>query len=127
MSRFEPGLFFDEMVHVRTCRQLCEQGVDVLHVLEIEESLDEDRVVMELVRRSVRIAVTRNSREFSAQVEPYGRAERSSPGVLFLPTSLPQAGTPGGCHPGGQERWSAVRSGLLPGLWLCARSRLPAS
>lgn len=103
MSRFEPRLLFDEMVHVGACRQLRDRGVDAVHVLEIEEPLDDDRAVMEFARRSGRIVVTRNYQDFAALVEAYGRAERSFPGVLFLPTSLPQADA--GAHVRRIEAW----------------------
>lgn len=103
MSGEEPRFLFDEMVHVAACDALRRRGVDAVHALRVSDDLGTDRDVLELARRQGRIVVTRNYQDFVPLARAYRRRGRSFPGVLFLPTSLPQGDA--GAHVRAIEAW----------------------
>lgn len=94
---------FDEMVHVGACDQLRRRGVDVVHALRVADELPTDRDVLEYAREHGRIVVTRNYRDFAVLGRAYARRGRSFPGILLLPTSLPQGDV--GAHVRAIEAW----------------------
>lgn len=100
---------FDETVHVGAARELVSREVDVVHALDLERPIDDDRDVLEYARERGRIVVTRNYQDFAPLVEAYNRRGRSFPGVLFLPTSLPQGDA--GEHVRRLEAWMERHEG----------------
>ncbi len=109
MNGGDPRFLFDEMVHVGACEELRRRGVDVVHALRVDEPLPTDREVLELAREQGRVVVTRNYGDFRVLARAYARRGRSFPGVLFLPTSLPQADV--GAHVRAIEAWIDEHAG----------------
>lgn len=109
MSGGDLRFLFDEMVHVGASEELRRRGVDVVHALRVEEELPTDRDLLEFARERGRIVVTRNYGDFAVLARAYARRGRSFPGVLFLPTSLPQADA--GAHVRAIEAWIDEHAG----------------
>lgn len=78
------------MVSVPAFRALRERGVDVEHVLEAGLGGGTDRDVLAYARRSNRIVVTRNYRDYVPLARALASRDVSFPGILFLPSSLQQ-------------------------------------
>lgn len=100
------------MVHVGACEELRRRGIDVAHALRVDGQLPTDRDVLEFARERGRIVVTRNYGDVAVLARAYARRDRrdrSFPGVLFLPTSLPH-GDVGG-HVRAIEAWIDEHAG----------------
>lgn len=79
----------DEHVHGPAGRRLAARGVDVVFPGDVGLAGADDPELFTWARREGRIIVTRNYPDFAALVEEAARTERSFPGVLFLPASIP--------------------------------------
>ena len=95
---------FDEHVSLAAARELVRRGIDITHVVDIPGLVSApDPVVLEHAIEEDRILVTRNYRDFAPLVDGLNRLGRSLPGVLFLPTSVPQNDP--GAHVRAIENW----------------------
>ncbi len=103
-----PGLLFDEHVNAVACRQLQAQGVDVVHVLEVGLEGASDPDVLQWAIASGRVVVTRNYRDFAPLALALARRGEPFPGVLFLPSSIPQGDV--GAHVRAVQAWIAARA-----------------
>lgn len=103
---------FDEHVSAPACRALRQRGVDAVHVVEVGLKQADDADVLGWAATNGRIVVTRNHRDFVPLVEEYVTAERSFPGILFLPGSV----APGdvGAHVRAVERWIEAQTAADP-------------
>ena len=72
-------------------RSLDEAAFDVRHILPLGLAGTDDPAVLQYARDEGRILLTRNYRDFAPLVQRWSSAEVGFPGVLFVPTSIPQA------------------------------------
>lgn len=78
------------MVHVGVGEALRERGVDAEHVLDTDHRGAGDREILERARKAGRVVATRNYRDYAPLAAAYAERGIAFPGVLFLPTPLPQ-------------------------------------
>ena len=116
-----PPLLFDVHVHHGACRQLREEGVDVVHAGDEGLGDLDDLALLLAAARDGRVVVTRNYQDFAPLVEELGRRERTLPGVLFLSPAIPPSdlaahvrAVRAWCEAAGDENPVANTFGWLP-------------
>jgi len=117
-----PRFVFDQHVNAHALRQLREDGVDIVHVAEVELSEADDPDILARAVKEGRVVVTRNYRDFAPLAETYGRQGVRFPGVLFYASSVRQSDV--GHHVRSLHQWirraeEAGRNSVEGGLgWL---------
>lgn len=93
----------DEHVGVPVYSALVEAGLDITHLLALGLGGISDPEVFQCARDEGRILLTRNYRDFAPLVERSAKTGMDFPGVLFVPTSIPQADV--GAHVQSLKAW----------------------
>jgi hypothetical protein len=103
---------FDAHLSAPAGRALRERGLDVVLAVEVGLRRADDADLLAWAAGEGRVVVTRNYRDFAPLVAARAAAGVSFPGVLFVPTSIPQADV--GAHVLALERWVAEQAAADP-------------
>ncbi len=93
----------DEHISISVYRALEGMGFDIVHILALGLGGIDDPEVLQYARDEGRILLTRNYKDFAPLVEKWAHTGECFPGVLFVPTSIPQADV--GTHVRAVKAW----------------------